>query len=247
MAVMAPPNECDRPESLRQFPLDVAHDLSGPLAGIGMLAVVAQDHLERGDLAAAREDLRRIAEQVRSSQVALDALGRLADPLERPLDAHPCSLDAIAQSAAAEALLSVRAQFPERRLPQIRLRPLGQARVDGGLVHVILVNLIGNALKFNVDRDEVLVEVLVEVNRDTGGGDADLVLVVSDDGAGFEVHADPEVRPSSGRSERFGALAGSGLGLGIVHRAAQRLGGRVELNSSPGKGATVRVSLPAGR
>jgi signal transduction histidine kinase len=230
-------------EDMRQFPLDVAHDLQGPLAGIGMLAGVAQQHLALGDLAAASQDLQRIADQARSSLGALQALWRLADPLERPLEPRRCSLDEVAQGAAAEALLSVQAQWPGRRLPRLHLRPLGHADVDRGLVHVILVNLIGNALKFNIDHDEVD----VEVRRDPVPGDAGLGLSVSDDGVGFEPNTVSQTLARPPGADSGSRLGRYGLGLGIVRRAAQRLGGGVQVSSSPGKGVHARVWLGADR
>jgi two-component system sensor histidine kinase QseC len=238
---MHAPQEDDdiRLQSLRQFPLDVAHDLRGPLAGIGVLAVVAQQHLAGGDLAAARQDLQRIADQAQSSLGALEALWRLADYVERPLAPHLCSLDEVAHAAAAEAVLSVQAQWPARRLPQLQFQPLGQARVDRGLVHVILVNLIGNALKFNLDR----AEVGVSVRREDTSPEAGLILVVSDDGVGFETGALASTQPPSQPLGPADQAPGYGLGLSIVRRAAQRLGGRLQVSSSPGKGVQVRVLL----
>ena len=251
-AMLVPQTEednVDNPlQSLHQFSLDVAHDLRGPLAGMGLLAVVAQQHLQRGDLAATREDLQRIADQAQWSQVALDALWRLADHLERPLEPRLCSLDEVAQAAAAEAVLSVQAHVPGRRLPTLQVAPLGQAMVDRGLVHVILVNLIGNALKFNLDHEEVA----VGVHRVAASDGAGLALIVSDNGAGFDpsLAAQP-LQPPLQPPQRPGAIAqppghGLGLGLSIVRRAAQRLGGRVEVQSAPGSGTTVRVSIAAG-
>jgi len=226
-------------QSLHQFSLDVAHDLRGPLAGMGLLAVVAQKHLQRGDLAATREDLQRIADQAQWSQVALDALWRLADHLERPLEPRLCSLDEVAQAAAAEAVLSVQAHFAGRRLPKLQVAPLGQAMVDRGLVHVILVNLIGNALKFNLDHEEVV----VRVQRETASGETGLVLTVSDNGAGFDPGPAAHAPQPPARPDLSAPAPGHGLGLSIVRRAAQRMGGRVEVASSPGKGVQVHVIL----
>lgn len=224
---------------LRQFARDVAHDLRGPLAGMGMLAVVAQQHLQRDDLASAREDLRRIADQAQWSQVALDALWRLADHLERPLEPRPCSLDKLAKAAGSEAALSVRAHFPGRRLPPVNYGSLGEATLDPGLAHVILVNLISNALKFNLDRQAV--EVTVQRNRLPGT--TGLVLTVSDNGAGFDPGPAGQVSLPPADEGSAALLSGRGLGLSIVRRAAQRLGGRVEVASSPGKGTQVHVIL----
>lgn len=232
-----------RLHKLRQFPLDVAHDLRGPLAGIGMLATTAQKHLQGDDVDAVRDALQRIAHQVRSSQQVLDALWRLADQLGRPLGSLElgwCSLDEVAQAAADEAQLAVQAQLPGRRLPVLHLRPLGHARVDLGLVHVILVNLIGNALKFNLDQDAVH----VHVSRDEGRSDA-LVLDVVDDGVGFDGDEKADEGPFRQSSEQQAAVPGGGWGLSIVRRAVDLMGGRLEMRAAPGRGARARVVLPA--
>ena len=227
-------------QSLRQFPADVAHDLRSALAGIGLLARVAQEHLQRGDVASAGADLERLAHQAQRSQMVLDALLRLADPLERPLQPTGCALDEVARAAADEAVLSVQAYLPGRRLPPVHLQPLGSARVDRGLLHVILINLIGNALKFNLDQDGVS----VRVGRDDTGADAGLAVVVSDDGTGFDPNLvlqpqGPNVHPDSSAG-----VSGHGLGLDIVRRAAERMGGRLEVHSMRGRGTTARVVLP---
>lgn len=240
-------NDDDAPlEGLRQFTRDVAHDLRGPLAGIGMLAVVARQHLQQGQVAAAQEDLLRIAEQAQWSQVALDALWRLADHLERPLQPRLCSLDEVAQAAAAEAVLSIQAHAPARPSPQLRLLALGSARVDRGLVHVILVNLIGNALKFNLGHEDVL----VTVRREAASNPAGLLLIVSDDGAGFDpgptARTAQRPQPPNAATQPPGHGLDLGLGLSIVRRAVQRLGGRLEVASAPGQGTTVRVTMPGG-
>lgn len=224
---------------LRQFPLHVAHDLRGTLAGVTLLAQVAQQHLQRGDLAAAEQDLQRIAEHAQMSQLVLDALWRMADPLERPPKPRVCALDKVARTAADEAVLSLQAHLPGRHLPRLHLEPLGKASVDQGLMHVILVNLVSNALKFNLDRDGVN----VSVSRDAASEAANLVLIVSDDGVGFEMDA-ANIGPSQ-RSSHAGPVPGYGLGLSIVRQALERLGGALELRSAPGRGTSARVTIPA--
>lgn len=233
-------------ERMRHFNLDVAHDLRGPLAGIGLLALLAQQQIAAGDLAAATLSLQRIGDEVRLSQVELDALLRLADSLERPLAYQDVDLTALAQAAAAGATMVNEGNLPQRALPRVQVEDLGRAVCDPGLLHVILANLIGNALKFNVDRGDVQVIVSREPPQPDGAGGDALVLIVRDDGVGFDPALAAQAFERFKRLPQGASAPGHGLGLGIVRRAVERLGGHAQAQSRPGQGTTVRVVLGPG-
>ena len=234
-------------ERMRHFNLDVAHDLRGPLGGIGLLALLAQQQIAAGDLAAATLSLQRIGDEVRLSQGELDALLRLADSLERPLAYQDVDLTLLAQAAAAGATMVNEGNLPQRALPRVQVEDLGRAVCDPGLVHVILANLIGNALKFNVDRGDVQVTVSRETPLPDGaaGGGA-LVLLVRDDGVGFDPALAAQAFERFKRLPQGASALGHGLGLGIVRRAVERLGGHAQAQSRPGQGTTIRVVLGPG-
>jgi signal transduction histidine kinase len=100
-----------------------------------------------------------------------------------------------------------------------------------------VVNLVDNAAKLTEHGRIVL------RGRPAAGGR--VVIEVSDTGPGIDT-ADQEgvfERFSRGSDRRDGE--GFGLGLAIVRQAVRALGGRVELESEPGVGTTVRVVLPA--
>ncbi|HUS67274.1 MAG TPA: HAMP domain-containing sensor histidine kinase [Kofleriaceae bacterium] len=112
------------------------------------------------------------------------------------------------------------------------------ARCDGVRLEQVLVNLLSNAIKYSPDGGAVTVAV-----RD--GGDHG-TLVVADEGVGIpadEVDGifEPFHRASShARSD----IPGTGLGLSTVRRIVEAHGGRIELDSEPGRGTTFRVIIP---
>jgi len=112
---------------------------------------------------------------------------------------------------------------------------------DEGRMRQILFNLVGNAVKFTYEGS-----VRVFARREDGAEGMSVVLTVEDTGVGIprERHADifqafTQVDGSAVRS--FG---GVGLGLAIVKRLVDMLGGRIEMDSEPGRGTTMTVTIP---
>jgi signal transduction histidine kinase len=228
-------------DRLGQFNLDIAHDLNGPLGSIGLLAALAEQQLDRGDLEQVRLSLRRIAGQARDSQTTLDALLCLSGALGAAPRHLDTDLGAVAQAASEAAALAVGTAHPGAALPGVAVEPLGRAQTGPGLLHTVLVNLIGNALKFNQGRPDVR----VVVRREPDACDR-VALVVSDNGVGFDATPAGATQVPSERAEPGAMLPGEGRGLGIVRRAVAHLGGTVELQSRPGHGTAVRFTLGRG-
>ncbi len=106
----------------------------------------------------------------------------------------------------------------------------------------MLFNLVGNAIKFT-DRGHVMIDLRVagEVEPDAGA----LHFSVSDTGIGIARNKlaeifQPFTQADSSTTRRFG---GSGLGLSIVERLADLMGGRVWAESEPGKGSTFHFTV----
>ena len=128
------------------------------------------------------------------------------------------------------------------RQPRVELdwqddMPAVSFETDPRKLTVIVRNLVGNALKFT-DRGHVQ----ARMHRD---GDA-LVVVVSDTGIGIAADAHETIfemfrQADQSDTRRFG---GTGLGLFIVRRFAQQLGGTVTVESEPGRGSRFTVRLP---
>ncbi len=113
-------------------------------------------------------------------------------------------------------------------------------RSDLTLIKLILQNLLDNAIKFTPAGGNV------EGRLDTDG---ELVKIqVSDTGCGIPPEMNERVfeRFFQMETSRTGdtRVRGTGLGLAIVKHAAERLGGKISLQSKPGQGTTITVSIP---
>jgi two-component system cell cycle sensor histidine kinase PleC len=126
----------------------------------------------------------------------------------------------------------------QQRLPAA----LPPVRADGRLIKQILLNLLSNAIKFTPAGG--LVTVAVEVDRAS-----DLALTVADTGIG--IAADQLERVLQPFTQVENTLtrthAGTGLGLPLCKSLAELHGGRLVLESAPGRGTVVTIVIPRDR
>jgi signal transduction histidine kinase len=116
--------------------------------------------------------------------------------------------------------------------------------VDRSRLRQVLVNLVGNAIKFT-EKGSVTVRILWELNAEVRSSGT-LIFEVSDTGIGIppEKQAqifEPFVQVDARRQVE---QQGTGLGLSIVQRLTERMGGSVDVQSTVGFGSTFRIRLP---
>lgn len=215
----------------------MSHEIRTPLNG--MIGTI--DLLETTTLAPhQREYLRIMAASGRLLMHHVNDVLDIArlDSGKAPLSMAPVDLallvrEVIENQSPASQINGNRLSFVP---PETPLRPvLG----DAAQLRQVLLNLVGNAVKFTRD-GLISVELIQDASR------AATVIVVRDTGIGIE-------RENLGRIfEDFVTLdpsyarhaAGTGLGLGIVRRIVTRMGGKIDVKSQKGRGTTFRVSLP---
>ncbi|MBI5259250.1 MAG: hypothetical protein HY855_22290 [Burkholderiales bacterium] len=219
---------------LESFNRNVSHDLRGPLGGIASAADLALAGLNRGDQARARSLLEAIGLQARLSAGLVEALLHLARVRDAVIEPRPVDV----QSAAQAVVEQIRLTTPGRPMPAVQLHAAVDAQADPALLHAILLNLIGNALKFSRDRTDARVEVGAQRQGD------EVEVFVRDNGVGFdEAQAQALFKPF--QRLHGNSFEGHGVGLSIVRRAVERQGGRVWADAAPGQGATFHFTLPA--
>jgi signal transduction histidine kinase len=186
------------------------------------------------------------------------AAGRLAKTVDKMLklirnrefsqsvDVQPIELEPIVRQAIADL-----SPYLERRTQDVSVSiepDLGPLEADASKISDVLTNLLANAVKFTPDGGTIRLEVRAEPPggdwirvsvRDQGAGmsQADQQYVFEPFFTGFDT-----LRHSSGEYE-FGKR-GIGLGLWLVKTFVELHGGRVEVSSTPGAGATFSFLLP---
>ena len=113
---------------------------------------------------------------------------------------------------------------------------IGTVRGDERRLKQALLNLLSNSAKFTPKDGRIL----VSARREEEG----LVFRVADTGVGIELDRHAEIFEPFGRAASSQAQAGAGLGLALVRRLIELHGGTVELDSQPGTGTTVQLTLP---
>lgn len=221
-------------EMRRHLMADVAHELRTPLTIIqGQLELIQQGVKPAGPetLLPIQDEVMRLTRLVGDlHQLSLAEAGRL--PLEkRPTDLVPL-LNRLVDNFRVEA---------EAKGVELALTAPETAVsfVDPHRITQVFVNLIGNALRYSPAGGKVDVSV-AEVP-------GEVKVVVSDTGPGIAPEHLPHIfdrffRTDEARSRDAG---GTGLGLAIAKEFVEAHGGRIEAASTPGKGASFTVTLPA--
>ncbi len=219
----------------REFTANVSHELKTPLQSIMGSAELIENGLVK------QEDMPRFVGHIRTEAARLVTLiediirlSQLDEGGELPFE--PVNLKKLAEeasaslaSAAAEKQVTIRVHGDDRQITTVRR-----------LASEIIYNLCDNAVKYN--REGGSVDVTID------GAAHGAVVTVQDTGIGIPPEHQSRVferfyRVDKSHSRQSG---GTGLGLSIVKHAMQYLGGRIELESQPGKGTTMRVHFPDG-
>jgi len=114
---------------------------------------------------------------------------------------------------------------------------LPPVRADAGAMTTVLGNLLDNAVKYSPDAPRVWVWAGLE--------DGAVEIRVRDEGVGIAEADQEHIFERFYRARDAGAVAGTGLGLALVHRIVAAHGGTVDVESRAGKGSTFTVRLPA--
>jgi signal transduction histidine kinase/AmiR/NasT family two-component response regulator len=219
-----------------QFLANMSHEIRTPMNGImGMIGLVA----ERCNDPEAQECLQEAHRAASSLTSLLDDILDLSriEAGGMTIELVPCEVRAM----VAEVMRLFAATASARSLLlRSELAPECPAWIltDPGRLRQILVNLVGNALKFT-SHGEVVVSA-------APNAEGELEIAVRDTGIGIpprqlEAIFQPFTQADTSHSRRFG---GTGLGLTITRRLAELMNGRVSVSSREGEGSRFAVSLP---
>lgn len=217
----------------REFTANVSHELKTPLQGIIGSAELIENGMVRPD------DLPRFVGHIHAEAARLvtliDDIIRLSQLDEGDaMPTEPVDLLAVSQEAAENLHDAAAAR-------SVTVSVTGQPSVIPGvrrLLYEVVYNLCDNAIKYNRGGGRVDVTVAA----DAGGSS----ITVADTGIGIAPEHQSRVFERFYRVDKSHSKAsgGTGLGLSIVKHAVQYHHGRIELESTPGTGTTIRAIFP---
>lgn len=149
----------------------------------------------------------------------------------------PDRIDLADVARRAAGILAVRAQERGIAVDAPRQGEHLPAIAEFRRVLQILLNLVGNAIRYSPDNSQVWIRL-----EDSG---ARARLIVADQGPGLSVEQQVKVFEKFERLGRSGEDGGSGLGLYISRRLARAMGGDLTVESAPGQGARFILEVPA--
>ncbi|HWQ90629.1 MAG TPA: MASE3 domain-containing protein [Clostridia bacterium] len=225
-------------KQLNDFCYSLAHDLKAPIRSqVAYATLLLTEHQQ-----ALGDEGRLYATRIKESA---ERQGRLVDDLlahvslgrtELPL--QPVLLSQVIEAAASD----LRAETARARVQTSDLGVWVLANVSS--LHLVVLNLLSNALKFVPRGQEP------EVRIWAAPGDTCVRLWVQDNGIGIRPDLQDRIFGVFERLHSQEEYPGTGIGLAIVQRAVERMGGRVGLESELGKGSRFWVELtkaePAG-
>jgi PAS domain S-box-containing protein len=219
---------------LETFTYSVAHDLKAPLRGLdGYSQMLLQRQADRLD-----DEGREFLQHIRT---AARQMGQLTDDLlaysrlersEQVLGAQllPELVQSVLGACAAELQgLGI--------VPEVAVPPLA-VLADGKAFTVALRNLVDNAIKFSARSVSPQLAIGARARGDK------VQLWVRDNGVGFDMSFHDRIFQIFQRLQRAEDYPGTGIGLAMVAKAMDRMGGRVWAESAPGQGATFHLELP---
>lgn len=217
---------------LQQFVHVASHDLKEPLRMINSFVQLLQRQLENSLDANTREYIQYVVEGARRIQRLIDDLLSYTRLGARSLSPQPVELGEVVQEALSNLGLTINESGAA-----VTCDPMPQVEADRTHMVLLFQNLIGNALKFHGDKKtKVHVGAKAEIDR--------WVFSVSDNGIGIEPQYFEKIFVVFQRLHAREEYPGTGIGLALCKKVVEQHGGKIWVESEPGKGSAFYFTIP---
>ncbi len=220
-------------EELESFSYSVSHDLKAPLRGIDGYSQILLD-----DYGSALDDegrtlIANVRRGVAQMHVLIEDLLAYSRMERQVLESRAVELAGLVDNLLAGRAREIAAagMVVHNSVPALSV----QADRDG--LALVVRNLLENALKFSRNSKSPRIDIGAREEADK------VLFWVRDNGVGFDMKYHHRVFEMFQRLHRAEDYPGTGVGLALVRKAMQRMGGRVWAESSPGQGACFFLEL----
>jgi signal transduction histidine kinase/ABC-type uncharacterized transport system substrate-binding protein len=218
---------------LETFAYSVAHDLKAPLRGIeGYSRLLLEDHID--DL---NDEGRAFLKTIRTSTEEMDQL--IEDLLDYSrLERRELQTDRVELKTLVNSVVAQKEREVGKEINVAVNVNGGFVRADANGLSQALKNYLDNAIKFTKESPQPCIEIGSEETPEN------CRLWVRDNGVGFDMKYKDRIFDIFQRLNRSEEYPGTGIGLAIVRKAMERMGGKAWGESKPGQGATFYLEIP---
>ena len=223
-------------EELERFAYVTSHDLQEPLRKVRAFGdLLARDYADRLD-GRGQKLLDTMIDGAGRMQTLIQDLLGYSRSAHVAMNVRPIDLDAMIADVAGDFDLAL-----SECGGSIGWRVEGEVCADPVLMRQLVHNLVGNAVKYRDPSRPPRIELALDRSDDGG-----VHLRVSDNGIGFADEHAQRIFEVFRRLHTRGDYPGTGIGLALCQRIADRHGGRIWAEGRAGEGAVFHVELPAG-
>lgn len=219
-------------KELEAFTYSVSHDLRGPLRHIVGYTEMTRDDAANRLSEDSQGYLQRVIHAAEKLSRLVDSLLNLSRIGRRPLVKQKTRLEDVVDAAIRELESEVRG-----RRVEWRREPLPEVECDPGLMSLVFVNLLSNALKYTRPREVATITI------GTLPHDGGRAVFIRDNGVGYDPRFQEKLFGVFERLHSGPEFEGTGVGLAIVERIVRKHGGRIWAEGRPDEGATFTFTL----
>lgn len=223
---------------LEQFAFVASHDLQEPLRKILAFGDRLKTRLEGALAPESKEYLDRMQNAAARMRTLIDDLLTFSRVIRRSEPFANVDLEGVMKGVMGD--LEVRI---ERTGAQVEVGKLPTLEADPVQMHQLLLNLLGNALKFQTSGAKPVVKIGSRNYTTISGGEY-CEISVQDNGIGFDEKYMDKIFAVFQRLHGRNEYEGTGVGLAVCRRITDRHHGTITAKSKPGEGATFLVTLP---
>jgi PAS domain S-box-containing protein len=223
-------------QQLEAFCYTIAHDLRSPLRAQQSFAqMLLEDYKDSLD-PTGREYAQRIINSAKRLDRLVDDLLTYSRLSRSELKFVNADLEKAVKSVQTSLALEI-----THREAAIFTGPLLPVLAYPPTLHLVITNLISNALKFTKAGERPQIRIWSELREGF------IRLWVENNGIGISPENTAKIFGVFERLHPMDKYPGTGIGLAIVHKGVERMGGRVGVESEPGKGSRFWIELPPAR
>jgi len=221
-------------KELEGFSYSISHDLRAPLRSIRSFSQFLREHAETGLDPESQDYLQRIERAAKYMDLLLLDLLQYSRLSSVELEMIPVDLE----MAVRDVLTSIEQEIHDRKAEILVRPPLGSIIGHPATIRQVFFNLISNSLKFVTPNEPPKVEIWAERNNPM------LRICVQDHGIGIAPQHHKKIFGLFQRLHSQDSYPGTGIGLALVRKGVERMGGHLGLESETNSGSRFWFELP---